>query len=86
MKCVFLLSSLLTCSRFPVVCMVLLSVAWWGSEKAPEALPTALDAESRNRSPQKQRLLMARLASASPGRPPWAASERLSFLKGLLAA
>ena len=39
---------------------------WKGSEKAPEASPAVLEAESRNRRPPRQRLLMARLVSASP--------------------
>lgn len=48
-------------SKSPMACMCLLSVMGWGSVKALEALPTALEAESRNRRPQRQRLLMARL-------------------------
>lgn len=56
-----------------MACQGLLSVVGWGSEKAPEALPTALEAESINRRPQRQRFLVARLgghtelaAGASP--------------------
>lgn len=59
--CAFSPSNPLTLSRSSMACMGLLSVMGRGSEKALEALPAALEAESRNRRPQRQRFLMAGL-------------------------
>lgn len=58
--------------------MGLFSVVERESEKALEALPTALEAESRNGRPQRQRILMARLrghtdCQCGPPRSPGAA-------------